>query len=268
MMWTQEEMARQWSYSFETISAWERGKRTPSSQEIPRLAKFLEMEPEQVAEIVLASRKLVISPVNKPLESYEARSEWKASMETWGELLNIYRTRTDFNKEFSYPRMFENAHSILAAGISLNAIALNYDREILIRQILDNNCVIQLCFLKPWAERCREREEEERHPKDLLSNLTDTNIKLISLVKTRVEKVDKAKVSSIAIKVYDMIPRFNIYIVNDTLMTVQHYAFGRGEETPILVLKRKTRGGLFDYYLSAAQHILEHSQDINEDVTQ
>ncbi len=42
MGWTQEELAQQWSYSFETISAWERGKRTPGKQETLRLAKLLE----------------------------------------------------------------------------------------------------------------------------------------------------------------------------------------------------------------------------------
>ena len=61
-----------------------------------------------------------------------------------------------------------------------------------------------------------------------------------------------------------MIPRFNIFIVDDTLMTVQSYGYGRGEETPTLVLERKTNGGLFDFYTSIAKHILESSQDIDD----
>src|SRR5260370_826607 len=36
MGWTQEELAKQWSYSFETISAWERGKRKPNGEKIFR----------------------------------------------------------------------------------------------------------------------------------------------------------------------------------------------------------------------------------------
>jgi transcriptional regulator with XRE-family HTH domain len=34
MGWTQEELSQKWSYSFETVSAWERRKRIPSKQEI------------------------------------------------------------------------------------------------------------------------------------------------------------------------------------------------------------------------------------------
>jgi hypothetical protein len=61
-----------------------------------------------------------------------------------------------------------------------------------------------------------------------------------------------------------MIPRFNIYIVDDAIMTVQSYAYGRGEETPILVLERKNTGGLFDYYASVVKHILDNSTDVDD----
>ncbi len=46
--WTQEEAAVQWNYSVETVSVWERGKRTPRGQEIPRLALLLGVTPEEV----------------------------------------------------------------------------------------------------------------------------------------------------------------------------------------------------------------------------
>ncbi len=62
--------------------------------------------------------------------------------------------------------------------------------------------------------------------------------------------------------IYDLPPRFNIYIVDDTLMTVQHYAYGRGEDTPTFVLKRQSRNGLFDYYASVAKHVLEQAKPL------
>ena len=65
-----------------------------------------------------------------------------------------------------------------------------------------------------------------------------------------------------------MIPRFNIFIVDDMLMTVQSYGYGRGEETPTLVLERKTEGGLFDFYTSIAKHVLENSHDTNDTQTE
>lgn len=44
----------------------------------------------------------------------------------------------------------------------------------------------------------------------------------------------------------------------------QNYAYGRGEDTPTLLLKRKMKGGLFDFYAAAAQYILEQSKDISD----
>lgn len=258
MGWTQEEMAQKWSYSFETISAWERGKRSPSSQEIPRLAKFLEKHPEELASIIMNNRMQPLSK-NSSVSPIETRKDWKANFQTWGELQHIYRNRTEFNQEFSYSKMFEGAHSILAAGISLNAIALTYSRDALVKAVVEENCKIQLCFLDPDGKRCIEREEEEGYIKGTLSNLTRVNITLMTVVYNIVAKTNIEKSQQLEIRIYDMTPRFNIYIVDDTIMTVQSYAYGRGEDTPTLVLKRKMQGGLFDFYVSTAKYILEHS---------
>jgi transcriptional regulator with XRE-family HTH domain len=263
MRWTQEEMSENWSYSFETISAWERGKRTPSHQEIPRLAKFLEIDPKELADIIVYSREKRGSSTKKST-SYEIRADWKASYETWGELQHIYRTRTDFSRNFSYLRMFKNAHSILAAGISLSAIAKGDEREEIPRLVLENNCSIQLCFLDPLGKRCAEREEEENQDSGVLSKTTDGNIFYIKRIRDRIAKTNKEQSKLLEIRIYDMIPRYNIYIVDDTLMTVQSYAYGRGQETPTLVLEKKGDGGLFDFYSSAARHIYEHSKDIDD----
>jgi transcriptional regulator with XRE-family HTH domain len=262
MGWTQEAISEKWSYSFETISAWERGKRTPSNQEIPRLAKFLEIEPKQLADIIAHSRGKTHASTDQP--SYETRANWKASYETWGELQHIYRTRTDFNRGFSYLRMFEDAHSILAAGISLSAIARGNEREEIPRLVLENNCHIQLCFLDPMGKQCPEREEEENHDPGVLAKTTDGNIFHVKRIRDRIAKINTEQSRLLEIRIYDMIPRYNIYIVDDTLMTVQSYAYGRGQETPTLVLERKSDGGLFDFYASAARHILEHSRDIEQ----
>jgi transcriptional regulator with XRE-family HTH domain len=262
MNWTQEQLAQNWSYSFETISAWERQKRYPNNQEIPRIAKFLEMKTEDLADIVIDSK--FDQSGNKSNTSPQTRASWKANYETWEELQRIYRTRTEFNKDFSYPKMFDNAHSIFTAGISLNAIAMNYDRELIKRAILEKNCRLQLCFLDPYGNRCKEREEEEGYEPGILETLTNTNLVIIKSLQRRIAQVDQEKSKQLDIRTYNMIPRFNIYIVNDTLMTVQGYAYGRGEETPTLVLERKTTGGLFDFYVSVAMHILENSREYNK----
>lgn len=263
MSWTQQELAENWSYSFETISAWERGKRIPSNQEKPRIAKLLEMKPENLTDIIVRSREQSSSSNGRSVVWPETQARWRSSYEVWGELQRIYRTRTAFNKDFSYPRMFEDASSILATGISLNAIAMNYDQELTKQAILERNCHIQLCFLDPYGYRCREREEEEDYVPSVLESLTNANIVVTKALQAQIARIDEEKSKKLEIRTYNMIPRFNIYIVNDALMTVQGYAYGRGEETPILVLERKTTGGLFDFYVSVAKHILEHSKDIH-----
>lgn len=257
MGWTQEELSQKWSYSFETVSAWERGKRTPSNQEIPRLAKFLEMDPEELASVITNSRAQPLK--RSPQNANQAHTTWKTSFETWEELQQIYRTRTEFNRDFSYARMFENAHNILAAGISLNAIALTYSRNDLIKAITEKSCTVQLCFLDPDGKKCTEREEEEGYPAKTLADLTRVNILLMKTLYNQIETTSPEHSSNLEIKIYDLTPRFNIYMVDDALMTVQSYGYGRGEDTPTLLLKRKTKGGLFDFYAAAAKHIFEHS---------
>jgi Domain of unknown function (DUF5919) len=158
----------------------------------------------------------------------------------------------------------KNAHSILATGISLSAIARGDEREEIPRLILENNCPIQLCFLDPLGKRCTEREEEENQDPGVLSKTTDGNIFYIKRIRDRIAKTNKEQSKLLEIRTYDMIPRYNIYIVDDTLMTVQSYAYGRGQETPTLVLEKKGDGGLFDFYASAAKHIYKHSKDIGD----
>jgi transcriptional regulator with XRE-family HTH domain len=50
--WTQQELAKQWSFSTETISSWERGIRTPSIQQIPHLADVLMINTDELIEAI------------------------------------------------------------------------------------------------------------------------------------------------------------------------------------------------------------------------
>ncbi len=152
----------------------------------------------------------------------------------------------------------------LAAGISLNAIAMNYDRDLIKKAILEDGCHLQLCFLDPHGDKCAERNDEEGYEPGVLKSLTNANLTVIGGLRKQIAKANAQKSRQLEIRVYSMIPRFNIYIVDDTLMTVQSYAYGRGEETPTLVLERKTNGGLFDFYIAIARHILENSRDIDD----
>jgi transcriptional regulator with XRE-family HTH domain len=263
MGWTQEEIARQWNYSFETISAWERGKRNPNTHEVPRLAKLLGMESEALAQSINTNRH----KVQRSQDAYtdEARREWTKAFDIWGEIQGIYRSRTEFNRDFSYPRLFENATHILAVGISLNAIALNYSREQIIESIIEHKRTYQLCFLDPNGTKCAEREQEEGYIQGTLRDLTRLNMHHIQIIQNYLHKIKPDYLQYLQMRVYNLLPRLNIYIIDETFMTVQCYAYGRGEDTPTFVLKRQSNNGLFDFYTRAAKHVLEQTKPIEHE---
>jgi transcriptional regulator with XRE-family HTH domain len=260
MGWTQEELAKEWGYSLESISAWERGKRNPSGQQIPRIAQLLGMAPESLVQSINLARNG--ENISQEPSAQEMIQEWTNALGTWGEIEQIYRDRTELNRDFSYPRMFENAHDIIAVGISLNAIAMNYSRAEIINSIIDHQRTYQLCFLDPKGVYCAEREREEDIPQGRLADLTSMNILNMEIIQEQLSKINPDAIEKLQLMTYDLPPRFNIYIVDDSVMTVQSYAYGRGEDTPVFVLRRQTSNGLFDFYSSVAKHILVQAKPI------
>jgi transcriptional regulator with XRE-family HTH domain len=256
MGWTQAELGKRWNYSFETISAWERGKRNPAVQEIPRIANLMGVPSELLAQDIDPSLSGVYSYRNRELLTQVSMQERTSALGTWGELVQIYRDRTELNRDFSYPRMFENASQILAVGISLNAIAMNYSRAEIINSIIDHQRSYQLCFLDPKGVYCNEREREEDIPQGSLADLTHFNIQNMGIIQKQLSKINPDGIEKLQLMTYDLPPRFNIYVVDDSIMTVQAYAYGRGEDTPVFVLRRQSSNGLFDFYSSVAKHIL------------
>jgi transcriptional regulator with XRE-family HTH domain len=262
MGWTQEELAKKWGYSSDGISAWERGIRTPSGQQIPRIARLLKTTPEELLQSINTSYERMITQRKQDSDIEEKSQEWIEAFEVWGELQHIYRNRTEFSSEISYPGIFEDAHEILAVGISLNAIAMSYSQEKVVKSILEKKSTITLCFLDPNGVHCVEREREENHPPGRLSLLTQLNIANMETIKNNISKIDPDDAERLKIMIYDLPPRFNIYVVDNTYITVQTYAYGRGEDTPTFVLRRHSNNGLFDYYVSIARHILEQSKPV------
>jgi transcriptional regulator with XRE-family HTH domain len=260
MGWTQAELAKRWVYSFETISAWERGKRTPGVHQIPRIAHLLGVTPEALTQSIDSNLGSIHVRRNKEILTEEMMQEWKSAYETWGELEHIYRNRTELSREFSYPRLFENAHEILAVGISLNAIAMNYSSAEIINSIVENRNSYWLCFLDPKGVYCAEREREEDMPPGSLADLTHLNIQNIEIIQKQIGKINPDGTKQLQLLIYDLPPRYNIYVVDDSIMTVQAYAYSRGEDTPVFVLRRQSGNGLFDFYASVAKHILTQAK--------
>lgn len=271
MGWTQEEIAKRWNYSFETISAWERGKRNPGNHEIPRLASLLDMEPEILTHCIDANRHKSQERVVQETEEDELKRKWTRAFDMWGEIQGIYHDRIEFSRDFSFSRLLENAGHVFAAGISLNEISINYSHEKIIQSIIENRTTYQLCFLDPYGTKCAEREQEEGFRPGFLSDLIRLNLQRVEIMYDRVSNVAPEHVNKLQVRTYSISPRFNMYIIDKAIMTVQSYTFMRGEETPLFVLNRQGPNGLFDFYVSAARYVLEHSspvifqkQDMNE----
>lgn len=259
MGWTQRQLAEKWNYSFDTISAWERGVRNPNGQEIPHLASLLGMQPEELANGLAGNRSGTRRVQTQESNGHEVQNLAQAK----GELEHVYLSRTEFTRHFSYPRMFEGASTLLCVGIGLNAIAMSYSSENIINSILQSKCKYTLCFLAPDGKRSAEREDEETGTGRIISSLTSINIAVMKDTRERIKQIDIDASRHLEIMQYDLIPRYNIYMVDDSLMTVQAYAYNRGEDTPIFVLRRCEPHGLFEFYASAARYIREHAQPID-----
>ncbi|MEO8973529.1 MAG: DUF5919 domain-containing protein, partial [Ktedonobacteraceae bacterium] len=255
-----EDLGIRWGYSSEAISSWERGVRKPDNQQLPRIAHLLETTPEELVHSIEETYEKPNSHKKQDIDVDEMSKEWTDAFEMWGELQHVYRNRTEFSREISYPRIFEDARDIFAVGISLNAIAMNYSQEKIIKSIIERKSKITLCFLDPNGVHCAEREREENHQPERLSVLTQLNMANMEFIKNNIRKIDPESAECLKIMTYDLSPRFNIYEVDETYITVQSYAYGRGEDTPTFVLRRQNNHGLFDYYAGIARHILEQAK--------
>lgn len=259
--WTQEKMAKALGFSSETISAWERGKRVPSGQEIPGLAERLSMKAEELVSYIDTTRVRMDVGKNHEGEVDSARPERESERlaDPRNELVHIYRDRTELGRDYSYPRLFEKAHDILAVGISLNAIAMTYSKENIMKLITEQKCTITLCFLQPEGIGCTQREREEGLPTGWLSSLIRLNLSNMQNILNHIQKTAPDCAQQLHIMTYDLLPRYNIYVVDDAFMTMQSYAFERGEDTPTFVFQRQSSRGLFDFFAATARYIREHA---------
>lgn len=259
MGWTQEQLAKEWAYSTEAISAWERGVRVPGSQQLPRIANLLQIAPDELMQSLNTKRGKTNAQGTVPVIDEEGL-KWKSALETWGEIQNIYRDRSKLSRGFSYPRAFEEAHDICVIGISLNAIALSHSREEIIRSVIEKSTTYTLCFLDPDGAQYAEREREENLPQGFLASLIRFNLKNVESILNDISKRSPESVEQFKLLTYDFLPRYSIYMFDNTLMTVQSYAYGRGEDTPCFLLQRQSQSGLFEFYATAVRHIIENAK--------
>lgn len=259
---TQDRLAKEWNYSTDAISAWERAVRTPGGQDIPRLAELLGITPESLVGVINGapgrshrSRNNLGSGEMEGLDKKDQSDAEKYSA-------TMYRDRTGLERDYSYTQLFETSREIVVTGISLNAIALNYSREAFIRDIVEKNSGYTLCFLDPDGLCCAARGQEEGLPDGFLAGLVRFNIANVLNIRNDISKRDAEAAERLRILIYDLPPRFSIYLFDNRLMTMQFYAYGRGQDTPCFALERQSQGDLFEYYVSTVRYILDQSRPV------
>jgi hypothetical protein len=174
------------------------------------------------------------------------------------DLTAVYPTRIQFLTAHPLDELFGDATDICMSGLSLNLLWQQYpDTEI--TRLLCDGTSIRCLFLKPRGRYISDRESEERHAPEVLSNLTTLNIRTLQRIQARLP--DEAA-ANLQICVYDEPVRFNIILINATVAIVQPYlANARGVESPTLVIeKRDGTPGLFDIFTNAFEYYWDRGE--------
>jgi Domain of unknown function (DUF5919) len=149
----------------------------------------------------------------------------------------IYATRSEFVSNVPPHKLFDNATSIRACGLSLNLICQQYAMPGL-QRLIERGGSLQCLFLDPDGSAIRLREQEENYMPGTLSELTRINIRSLQ-DRVRGQLPEDAR-SRLEIATYDETIRFNIVLVDDRVGIVQPYLPAmRGVDSPTFVLQRK-----------------------------
>lgn len=159
----------------------------------------------------------------------------------------VYATRSEFIASMPTHRLFDNATSIRACGLSLNLLCQQYADHSL-RRLAEGGTSIQCLFLDPHGSAVRQREAEENYPPGALSELTRINIQsLQDRVRNLLPEDARPRLQ---IATYEETIRFNIILIDEQIGIVQPYLPAlRGIDSPTLVLHRRWENqGLFPMF--------------------
>lgn len=156
----------------------------------------------------------------------------------------VYATRLDFLRAMPVQELFAGAKQIDMAGLSLNMLCQQTADSDIVR-LVEGGARLRCLFLDPAGASIRARELEEGHPAGLLTNLTDTNIRTLERIRSR---VGAAATGALEIRVYDAPIRFNITLV-DALCVMQPYMpAARGVESPTFIACRTPDPGIYSTF--------------------
>lgn len=188
-----------------------------------------------------------------------AQGNGQPSRSQYGDLVAAYANRAEFTQNMPPHKLFDDARTIQAAGLSLNLICQSYSDERL-RGLLRRGTRLQCLFLDPTGEAIRARELEENHEPGDLSSLTRLNLQMIRRLRAELPPEDQDQVE---LRTYDQTVRFNIIIVDDVHCVAQPYLPSvRGVDSPTFVMRRRGDGaGMFPTFQSVYTNCWEQGRD-------
>jgi hypothetical protein len=226
-----------------TVGRWLSGESQPRKLNARAAGAALRCRPEEIWPDVMNQPEFDASPTVLISSSTDAIAGLRA----------VYPTRTQFLAAHPLDQLFAHATDICMSGLSLNLLCQQYpDTEII--RLLSNGVSIRCLFLKPGGHHISDREAEEHHAPQVLSNLTTSNIHTLQRIQTGLSEEVAGRLQ---MRLYDDPVRFNIMRINSAIAIVQLYLPGaRGVESPTLVIEKRDAtnelfgvfSNLFEYY--------------------
>lgn len=156
----------------------------------------------------------------------------------YADVAAVYPSRSAFASAHPVHALFDTAHDIRAAGLSLNLLCQQYSDTSLYR-LAESGTQLRLLLLDPDGDAIKQREREEGYPPRFLSSLNELNLDVLRRV---VDRLPDDKQGNMQVAVYDETVRFNIILIDERLCIVQPYLpHSRGVESPTIVIERDQR---------------------------
>ena len=178
--------------------------------------------------------------------------------ERFADLVGVYPSRAAFSSALPPHVLFDGAHDVSIAGLSLNIIGQQY-HEPRLRQLIESGCTMRCLFLDPSGNSIKSREREEDFRPGQLSMFTEMNMDILNRVRAKLP--DDAQ-RRLQLRTYDQTVRFNIVLIDRRIGVVQPYMPGvRGVDSPTFVLRRLPSGhGLMPAFESVFHWLWERGK--------
>lgn len=175
------------------------------------------------------------------------------------EVKQVLAMRSSLGNAMDLNEKIAQAHSIYAIGISNTELTYKMDPEA-IKYAIENGCKIECIFLDPEGQYTKIREKEEGITEN---KIKDTTIRNINCAKDIIEELDESLKCNFKIYKYDLNPRMNILIIDDTVI-LQYYAnFVQGMQNPcFLIEKQENNSPLYDFCMNSFQALKEKSLEV------